>query len=106
MLFFKDNTVFNYQYCLFSNISFGTWDIKKGEKNQKIFTAWYYFPKQQSQKKSKKEVRSSFFYSVFYSVMKITIYNRQLSDSDFFYGNSHREKQSLFSRQLVNVLLG
>ena len=30
---------------------------------------------------------------VFYPVMKIILYNRQLSDGDFLYGNSHREKK-------------
>lgn len=83
------------------------WDIKKGEMNPKIFTDWCYFPNQQSQKKSRKEGRSKFFYSVFYPVMKIILYNRQLLDGVFFYGNSHKKilKKSLFSRQLVNVLL-
>lgn len=37
------------------------------------------------------EVGSSILFS--FPVMKIILYNRQLSDGDFFYGNSHREKK-------------
>lgn len=41
------------------------------------------------------EVGSSILFS--FPVMKIILYNRQLSDGDFFYGNSHRgKKKSIF----------
>lgn len=49
------------------------------------------------------EVGSSILFSS--PVMKIILYNRQLSDGEFFYGNSHRGKKNPFSKQLANVLL-
>lgn len=49
------------------------------------------------------EVGSSILFS--FPVMKIILYNRQLSDGDFFYGNSHREKKKSIFQAACECLI-
>lgn len=65
MLFSKDNFIFIFKLCLFflilSNTLFGMWDIKKGEKSQKLFHSISKLAKPEKQKMI--EVGSSILFS-------------------------------------------